>query len=152
VISKALLGAAALAVALVAVAGALYTTNATPRVAVVSATEAANPTKPFVVKLHAQWCPICMLTKREWSDIEATYGDRVNLVVFDFTDDDTTDASRAEAERLGLGKYFEEHSGWTGTISIVDGSTREVTASIHGSRDFTDYRVAIDSALQNARR
>ena len=71
---------------------------------------------------------------------------------YDFTDAATTDASRAEAERLGLGKYFDEHSGWTGTISIVDGSTKEVAASIHGSRDFAEYRAAIDAALQNARR
>ena len=146
-IKRALLGAAALAVALVATAGALYATNATPRVPPVSAAEAAAPTKPFVVKLHAQWCPVCRLTKGVWSDIETTYGDRASLVVLDFTDAKTTEASRAEAERLGLGQYFEEHSGWTGTISIVDGTTRKVGASIHGSRDFAEYRTAIDAAL-----
>jgi thiol-disulfide isomerase/thioredoxin len=147
VIKKALVGAAALAVALLATAGALYATNATPRVPVISAAEAAAPTKPFIVKLHAQWCPVCRLTKGVWSRIATTYGERANLVVLDFTDDETTDASRAEAERLGLGHYFEEHSGWTGTISIVDGTTKKVSASIHGSRDFAEYRTAIDAAL-----
>ncbi|HEX5049077.1 MAG TPA: thioredoxin family protein [Gammaproteobacteria bacterium] len=149
-IRRALLTAAALGAALAAAVGALYATNGAPAVPSVSALEAANPTKPFVVKLHAQWCPICRITKGVWSDIAATYGDRVNLVVLDFTDETTTDASRAEAERLGLGSYFEDHSGWTGTISIVDGSTKEVTADIHGSRDFAEYRAAIDGALARA--
>lgn len=149
---RALLTAAAVAVTLGAVTAGLYATNRAPAVPSVSALEAANPTKPFVVKLHAQWCPICRITKGVWSDIEAAYGDRVNLVVLDFTDESTAGASRAEAERLGLGRYFEDHSGWTGTISILDGSTKEVTADIHGRRDFAEYRAAIDSALSRAGR
>jgi hypothetical protein len=91
-----------------------------------------------------------MLTKGVWSRVEATYSRRANLVVFDFTNQPTTDASRAEAGRLGLGKVFEENAGWTGTILVLDGRTKEVTASIHGGRDFAEYRAAIDAALRGA--
>jgi hypothetical protein len=35
--------------------------------------------------------------------------------------------------------------------ALVDGRTREVTASIAGSRNVADYRVAIDEALVRGR-
>jgi thiol-disulfide isomerase/thioredoxin len=149
-IKKILLVVAALAVVLVAFACVMYVRNSTPTVPVISSAEAANPSKPYVVKLHAQWCPVCMLTKAVWSHIEATYSMRVNLVVFDFTNQATTDTSRVEAKRLGLEKFFDEIAGGTGTIAVLDGRTKEVTASIHGGRDFAEYRAAIDAALRAA--
>jgi len=132
--------------ALVAAGYLMYRANAAPVIPPISATEAANPSKPFVVKLHAQWCAVCMMTTSVWSQIQDQYSDRVNLLILDFTDEQTTDASRAAAERVGLGRLFEE-TGSTGVVLIVDGRTREVTASIAGRRDFAEYRTAIDAAL-----
>jgi thiol-disulfide isomerase/thioredoxin len=145
-IKKALLGVTVLAVALVSVASALYVWNATPTVPTISL-EAANTSRPYVVKLHAQWCPICMLTKKVWSQIEGAYSGRAKLVVFDFTNKATTEMSRAQAKRLGLEKFFDENAGSTGTIAILDGRTKEETASIHGIRGFDEYRAAIDASL-----
>jgi thiol-disulfide isomerase/thioredoxin len=125
----------------------LYSRNQAPWVSPVSLAEAANPTRPFVVKLHAQWCPLCMVTKDEWQQIAATYAGRVNLVVLDFTNQASTDASRVEAGRLGLGAFFDEYEGVTGTVVILDGRTKTVTGSIHGSREFAEYRAAIDASL-----
>lgn len=150
-IKKALLAATTLAVMLVALGSVLYVRNPAPTVAALSTVEAAAG-KPFVVKLHAQWCPKCMLTKGVWSQIEETYSGRVKLVVLDFTNQANTDASRAEAERLGLEKFFDEYGGATGTIVVLDGRTKEVTASINGSRDFAEYRTAIDMTLEGATR
>ena len=147
-IKKALLGVASVSVLLVAIGYVLYARNPAPTVPAVSATEAASARKPYVVKLHAKWCPVCMLTKGVWAHIDATYSTRVNLVVFDVTNQATTDASRADAKRLGLEKFFDENAGWTGTIAVIDGRTKEVTASIHGSRDFAEYREAIDATLK----
>jgi hypothetical protein len=92
------------------------------------------------------------VTKGVWSQIEETYSGRANLVVLDFTTDADTAASRAEAARLGLGTFFDEYAGATGTVVVLDGRTREVTASIGGSRDFAEYRAAIDAALDRAAR
>jgi hypothetical protein len=85
-----------------------------------------------------------------WSQIEQTYSGRVRLAVFDFTDEATTAASRAEAERLGLGAVFEEAGVATGPILVLDGRDKSIVAWINGSRDFADYRAAIDSALATA--
>ena len=131
-------------IALLAAAGyALYATNSAPAVSA----GAAVPGNPYVVKLHAQWCPICMLTKGVWSEIDAEYSSRANLVVFDFTNEATTQASRVEAARLGLERFFDEHSGWTGTIAVLDARTKDVAATVHGIHDIADYRAAIDASL-----
>ena len=126
----------------------MYFVNAAPHAPGISASEASHPTKPFVVKLHAQWCAVCLITTSAWSQIEKEYDGRVNFLVLDFTDDKTTDASKAAAERVGLGRIFEE-SGSTGVVLIVDGRTKEVTASIAGSRNVGEYREAIDAALSH---
>ena len=137
--------------ALVAAGYLMYLANAAPVIPLISATEAANPTRPFVVKLHAQWCAVCMITTSVWSQIQDRYSDRVNLLVLDFTDERTEAASRAAAERVGLGRIFEE-SGSTGVVLVVDGRTKEVTASIAGSRNFAEYQAAIDRAVRSSQR
>lgn len=151
-IKKALLVLASIGLVLVAAGAVAYVTNAAPRVPAISAAQAARLDKPYVVKIHAQWCSICMLTKGVWTQIEATYATRANLVVLDFTNQANTDASRAEAQRLGLQKLLDEYDGATGSIVVLDSRTRDVTASFHGSRDFADYRTAIDAALKGGSR
>jgi thiol-disulfide isomerase/thioredoxin len=149
---KAVIAVVAVVAALVGTGAVLYARNATPVVPPIATAEAAALGSPWVVKLHAQWCPVCMLTKGMWSEIEHTYAGRVRLAVFDFTNEDTTAASRAEAERLGLEETFEDAGLATGPILVLDGRSKEVLAWINGSRDFADYRAAIDSALASAER
>ena len=144
---KALTVTLVLVAALGATGAILYARNATPVVPAIATAEAAAAGSPWVVKLHAQWCPVCMLTKGMWSEIESHYAGRVRLAVFDFTDETTTAATRAEAERLGLTGVLEEAGFATGTILVLDGRTKEIVAWINGSRDFDEYREAIDAAI-----
>jgi thiol-disulfide isomerase/thioredoxin len=146
-IRKLLLAAALMAAAMVGTVAALYALNAPPAVPTLSAAAAAGSSKPYVVKLHAQWCPYCLFTKDEWSRIEQTYAGRVHLVVLDFTTEAATERSRAEAQRLNLGRFFDEYVGATGIVVVLDGRTLGVTAEIGGNRPFEDYRAAIDAAL-----
>lgn len=149
-IKKTLIILASLAALLVASASALYLLNPTPIAQTISGDEAAASAKPYVVKIHARWCAVCMATKGMWSQIQDAYANRVHLLVLDVTNQETTDLSRAEAKRLGLEQFFDEYSGGTGTILVLDRRTKAVTASINGSRDFADYRVAIDAALEGS--
>ena len=149
-LKKILLVAVAAVVALAAVGSILYATNKTPTVPAISAADAAAADRPWVVKMHAQWCPVCMMTKGVWSRIEETYAGKVRLVVFDFTDRAATDASRAEAERLGLAQFLDEHGFATGSIVVLHSSTKEIVAWINGSRDFAEYGAAIDAALEDS--
>jgi thiol-disulfide isomerase/thioredoxin len=136
----------------VVISGAVvYATNGAPVVAAVPAAEVSRPTKPFVVKVHAQWCSVCMMTKGVWSQVQGSYAGRVNLVVFDITNEATTAASRAEARRLGLEAFFDEYAGSPGAIYVIDGPTKVVKAELAGDRDLAPYRTAIDAALRPAK-
>jgi thiol-disulfide isomerase/thioredoxin len=148
---KTLVVLVSLGAGLLGIGYALYLGNRAPTVGPIPPSEIATPGRPYVVKLHAQWCPVCMVTKDVWAQIEQTYAGRVNLLVLDFTNQATTDASRIEATRLGLESFFDEYEGATGTVVVLTGATRQVTASIGGSRDFADYRAAIDAALTDAK-
>ena len=131
----------------------LYRWNAPPVVPLLSALEAESSSKPFVVKFHAQWCAACMVTKSVWAQIEERYSGRVNLVVFDFTTDAASSASRDEAARLGLTNIFDEFAGATGMVVVVHGGrTRTVSGTLAGSRKFADYQAEIDRALAQPRR
>jgi thiol-disulfide isomerase/thioredoxin len=145
-----LAAALAIVVVLIAAGAFLYARNATPAVPAIATAEATAPGSPWVVKMHAQWCPVCMLTKGMWSEIEEHYAGRIRLAVFDFTDEATTAATRAEAERLGLAGVLEEAGFATGTILVLDGRTKKIAAWISGSRDFAEYRAAIEAALAAA--
>jgi len=151
VIKKTLIVLVSLGVGLLGIGYALYLGNRAPTVGPIPAAEIAAPTRPYVVKLHAQWCSVCLVTKDVWAQIEQAYAGRVNLVVLDFTNQANTDASRSEAKRLGLASFFDEYEGAAGTVVVLSGATRQVTASIQGSRDFADYRAAIDAALTAAK-
>lgn len=136
----------------VAVAGfVMYQGNTAPSVPTIAAADIASASKPIVVKLHAQWCPKCMVTKGVWADVEKEYAGRVHLVVMDFTNDASTEASRKEAQRLGLDRFFEEFSGATGIVVVLHARTKEVAAELDFSRDLPEYRAAIDAALAAAK-
>jgi thiol-disulfide isomerase/thioredoxin len=113
-IRRLLAAAALVTLALMGTVAVLVALNAPPAVPALTATTIAGSPKPYVVKLHAQWCPYCMFTKDEWTQIEQRYGSRVHLLVLDFTSEAATARSRAEAERLNLGQFFDEYAGATG--------------------------------------
>ena len=103
-LKKLLIGAASIIVAVAAVVAVAYITNRTPTVPRITAAEAAGSGKPYVVKLHAQWCPVCRIGKGAWSEIEQAYAGRVHLLVLDFTDEATTEASRVEGSSARVSK------------------------------------------------
>ena len=144
---KTLAVVAGVLVVLAVVGAVMFALNTAPLVTPVSAIEASNPTKPYVVKLHAQWCAACMMTKGVWAKVSESYAGKVNLLVLDFTNEEKTAASRAEAKRLGLDAFFNEYAGTTGSIVVLDGKTKTVKSELQGSREFADYRVAIDAVL-----
>jgi hypothetical protein len=114
---------------------------------VVPASSDVAAAAPYVVKLHARWCAICMVTKNAWAQIEEAYTGKVRFVVFDFTSETTTATGRVQAARLGLETVFDEYRGETGTVLVLDGTTREVRHSLHGHREAAEYRTAIDAVL-----
>jgi hypothetical protein len=143
-----LLSAAILGALLGGAGAILIVTNPPPEVSV--SADLGEPPLPYVVKLHARWCPICMATKGAWASVQSAYAGRVKFAVFDFTSAGTTEASRDQARRLGLEAVFDEYEGETGTVLVLDRTSGEVRQALHGLRNQGEYRAAIDAALKDA--
>ena len=105
-----------------------------------------SETKPYVVKIHADWCGTCRMLEPTWLKIESELGDRAHLVQLDVSDRAAAKRSLAEAERLGLGEFFLEYRGSTGTIGVIDGNTFKPVAIMRGESDFSKYQEAVEKA------
>lgn len=116
-----------------------------PRVAGAAPTE-PDAQRPFVVKIHADWCGTCTRLAPTWTRIEQELGGRARLVVFDVSDRKTLGRSRELAEELGLGDFFERHRGGTGVIAVLDGATGEPVALHKGEADYAVYERAVEAA------
>lgn len=124
----------------------LYVTNTTSPLAPIALADVERSTKPYVVKIHAQWCSVCQATKGAWEEVVEAYRDKVHLLVLDFTTEATSAAAVAEAKRLGLDAVIDNYHGATGLVVIVDGRTKEMT-DVGGIVSATAYRAAIDAVL-----
>ena len=135
---------------LAAVAGVAFLLMTNPAPAVPAIVADVADSRPYLIKLHARWCSICMMTKDEWAKLEQTYGQRVRLVVLDFTTDAATETSRGVAAQLGLTQLFDEYVGETGTVLVVDGRSKDVRHSLHGNLEWAEYAAAVDDVLAPA--
>ena len=102
--------------------------------------------RPYLVKVHADWCGTCTRLNPVWSRLDASYGDRVELVLLDVTDRDAVARSRATAERLGLVEFFDAHKSKTGVIAVLDAS-RQPVAVWKGETELAKYSDVIDATL-----
>lgn len=111
--------------------------------------EAAVEGKPYVVKIHADWCGTCTKLNPTFEALQQKYGDRANLVELDVTDKDTLASATAEAKRLGIQDFFDRYKGRTGTIGVLlaDGETVRV---LKGETDLTRYDEVIELAIERS--
>jgi thiol-disulfide isomerase/thioredoxin len=106
----------------------------------------ADASRPFVVKVHADWCGTCTALNPTWDELQSHVGGGARLVILDVTDRDAFTKSQAEAERLGLGDFFAEYKARTGTIAVLRGDNREKVEVMKGVRDVARYEAAIAQA------
>lgn len=102
--------------------------------------------RPFVVKVHADWCGTCTALNATWDELQSEVGDGARLVILDVTDRATLQKSQAEAERLGIEGFFAEYKARTGTIGVLRGDNRAKVEVLKGVRDVARYEAAIAEA------
>lgn len=102
--------------------------------------------KPFIVKIHADWCGTCTRLNGTMAQLEAESGDRVRIVVLDVTNKERVAASRLEADRLGIRAFFDQYKSKTGVVGVLDGETREPVAVLKGETNVAAYQKAVDEA------
>ena len=106
----------------------------------------ADASKPFLVKIHADWCGTCTRLNPTFEALEKNVGGEARIVVFDVTDKKAVAASRAEADRLGLRTFFDQYKSKTGTVGVLRGDTRETVEIMKGVTDVARYEAALDRA------
>lgn len=107
-----------------------------------------DASRPFLVKIHADWCATCLMLDFTWGDLRKRISDGARFVVLDVTNEETTARARAEAARLGLTPFFERYRRRTGTIGVLHGSTREVVEVLAGETDLRRYESALAKATR----
>jgi thiol-disulfide isomerase/thioredoxin len=107
---------------------------------------AADASAPFIVKIHADWCGTCTRMDATFDALETALGAQARIVVLDVTDRAAVARSREEAERLGIGEFFESNLSKTGTAAVLDGATREPVMVTKGETDVSVYTAAVVAA------
>lgn len=86
--------------------------------------------KPTVALIRADWCSACKSVEPIINDLMQSYGGKVNLVVLDVTNDETTAKAEATAKSFGLSRFFEANKKNTSTVGIFK-NKREVFKTTH---------------------
>lgn len=102
--------------------------------------------RPTVAIIRADWCSACQKLEPTMMELKSQYGDRIDFVILDVTDDQKTAQSAAKARKLGLGNFFEANKQKTSTVVVLSPSRKIVFQTMH-NYDREAYVKAFDEAL-----
>ncbi|MBE9176339.1 thioredoxin family protein [Synechocystis salina LEGE 06155] len=103
--------------------------------------------KPVVVDIYATWCPGCKTIAPTLSQLKKQYQGKVNFVVLDVSDKNTTKMAETKAKQLGLTTFFEANKTQTATVAIIDPATGMVIQQFRKNANASDYTKVIDGAI-----
>ena len=106
----------------------------------------ACESRPYVVKIHAEWCGICKAIEPTWQRLRSDVGDRATLVTLDVTDRGSVEAAMARAKELGISDFFNEYRRQTGTVAVIDCETLKPVSILRAEHDLSKYQEAIAKA------
>ena len=109
---------------------------------------ADDASRPFVVKIHADWCGTCTRLNPVIDALEERVGSAARVVVLDVTDREAIERSAAEADRLRIRTFFEVHKSKTGTVGVLHGATRRPVRILRGEMDVAEYEAALVEAAE----
>lgn len=78
----------------------------------------AKVTKPTVVIIKAEWCSACQKLEPTMMELMKQYGDRLDFVVLDVSDEEKLAAATKTARKLGLGKFLRDNQKKTSTVAV----------------------------------
>lgn len=117
-------------------------------VAAFSAASALAKTKPTVVIIRADWCTACQKLEPTMMDLMKEYEGKLNFVILDVTNEETTAKAAAKAKSLGLSRFFEANKKMTSTVAIFKGR-KQVFKTVQNF-DRSVYVAAFDKAIKGS--
>lgn len=101
---------------------------------------------PIVAVVKADWCTYCKRVEPVMMQLMKDYGEKLQFVVFDVTNDETSKAAMEKAEKLGLTQFFKEHKEKTSAVAVLKG--KKVHFKTFNNNNREDYVKAFESALK----
>lgn len=111
-----------------------------------SIVNALAQTKPTVAIIKAEWCSACQKVDPIMMGLMKEYDGKLNFVMFDVTNEETTAQAAAKAKSLGLSNFFEANKKMTSTVAVFKGKKQTFKTAKNYSRD--DYVAAFNGALK----
>ncbi len=105
--------------------------------------------KPIIAKIHADWCGTCTRLNPTMAALEKRVGSEVTVVTLDVTNKDAVARSAAEADRLGIRKFFDSYKGKTGTVGVI-AANGKIVQIYKGELDVDKYLAALEVAEKEA--
>jgi thiol-disulfide isomerase/thioredoxin len=106
----------------------------------------AAKAKPRVVVIKAEWCSACQKLDPTMMELMKEYGDRLDFIVLDVTNEESTAKSAAKAKSLGLTSFFEANKKMTSTVAVFKGKSMVFKTAKNFDRD--EYVRAFEKALR----
>ncbi len=106
-----------------------------------------NPKNPTVAIIRADWCSACKELEPIMSELKQQYGDKLNFVELDVTNDETTAKAAATAKSLGMTSFFEANKKSTSTVGVFK-NKKQIFKTTHNP-DRSVYVAAFDKALKS---
>ena len=102
--------------------------------------------KPTVAIIKADWCSACQKVEPIMMGLMKEYDGKVNFVMLDVTNDDTTAQAAAKAKSLGLTAFFQANKKTTSTVAVFAGKKQIYKTAMNYNK--SDYVAAFDKALK----
>lgn len=106
----------------------------------------AKVTKPTVVIIKAEWCGACQKLEPTMMELMKQYGDRLDFVVLDVSNDETLAAAAKTARRLGLSEFLRDNQKKTSTVAVF-GKGNKLLFQTAMNFDRDAYVKAFDEAV-----
>jgi thiol-disulfide isomerase/thioredoxin len=111
-----------------------------------STTFGAVNKKVTVAVIKAEWCSACQKVEPIMMDLMKEYGDRINFVVLDVTNEETTAKAAATAKANRLSSFFEANKKNTSTVGVFKSGKQTFLTAKNYNR--SDYVNAFERALK----
>jgi thiol-disulfide isomerase/thioredoxin len=85
------------------------------------------------VRVHADWCGECQTTLPDFLSFMKAFRGKINVVDIDVTDGKTAAVSKARAQRLGFGPYYEQTKTAPLTVAFINPDSGKVYAALRGN-------------------
>lgn len=109
--------------------------------------EKANPNNPTVAIIRADWCEYCKQLEPTMMGLMKEYNGKLNFVMFDVTNKETTAKAAAMAKSLGLSSFFTANKKKTSTVAVFKNKKRVFKTT--NNQDRSAYVTAFDKAIKS---